>query len=177
MSTIKSARPLGPATSPQPQLQILAARRRHQKIVHFPSQDSSGTYHMTAGGVASWCDFAQAIVDNASKTSPMPSCGSPQPRMARPLLARHIIPITTAEYPTPARRPAYSVLSNSLLTKTFGIHLPDWRTSLDRVFKAGNGADLADEPVTNNDGTSQHRHHRRRRGRLRHRSRTFQTLE
>lgn len=107
----------------------------------------SGTYHMTARGVATWCNFAQAILDNASKTSPSPLWLAAATN-GRPILARHIIPITTAEYPTPARRPAYSVLSNSLLTKTFGIHLPDWHTSLDDIFKAGNGADLADEPVT-----------------------------
>lgn len=95
----------------------------------------SGTYHMTALGVASWYDFAQAILDKASKSSP-----SPQWLVAaaegRPLIARRIIPVTTAEYPTAALRPAYSVLSNSLLTKTFGIQLPDWRDSLADVFKS-----------------------------------------
>lgn len=97
-------------------------------------EDFSGTYHMTAGGVASWYDFARAILDDASKVSPMPPWFAAATN-DRPLLARRIIPITTAEYPTPARRPAYSVLSNSLLTKTFGIRLPEWRASLADAFQ------------------------------------------
>jgi dTDP-4-dehydrorhamnose reductase len=95
--------------------------------------DFSGTYHMTAGGVASWCDFAQAIMQNASKTLPAPQWLA-EATQNRPLLVHNIVPITTAEYPTPARRPAYSVLSNSLLTRTFDVQLPEWRTALDRVF-------------------------------------------
>jgi dTDP-4-dehydrorhamnose reductase len=94
-----------------------------------------GTYHMTASGVASWYDFAEAILHNASKAS------ANTPWLAgatngRPLIARGIAPITTAEYPTPAHRPPYSVLSNSLLAKTFGVRLPEWRTSLDDMFSA-----------------------------------------
>ena len=94
---------------------------------------STGTYHTTAAGTASWRDFAQAIVQNASKTSPTPQWLAAATQN-RPLIVRNIVPITTAEYPTPARRPAYSVLSNSLLIRTFGVQLPDWRTSLDCVF-------------------------------------------
>jgi dTDP-4-dehydrorhamnose reductase len=97
---------------------------------------STGTYHMTAGGAASWCDFAQATVRIASKTSPAPQW-LVAATQNHPLIVRNVVPITTAEYPTPARRPAYSVLSNSLLTRTFGIQLPDWRTSLDRVYQLG----------------------------------------
>jgi dTDP-4-dehydrorhamnose reductase len=96
--------------------------------------DFSGTYHMTAGGTASWCDFAQAIVQNASQASPAPQWLAAATRN-RPLIVRNIVPITTAEYPTLARRPAYSVLSNALLTRTFGVQLPEWRPSLDRVFR------------------------------------------
>jgi len=52
----------------------------------------------------------------------------------RPLLARRIIPITASEYGSRTPRPAYSVLSNSRLTQTFGIALPDWRTQLHQCF-------------------------------------------
>lgn len=44
-----------------------------------------------------------------------------------------ITPITTADYPTPAQRPAYSVLNNDKLTHTFGVRLPDWREALRQV--------------------------------------------
>ena len=67
---------------------------------------------MTCGGEASWCDFAQAIIA-ASEFSDT-----------------RVTAITTADYPTPAKRPAYSVLSNNKLFETFGIRLPDWETAL-----------------------------------------------
>ncbi len=41
-----------------------------------------------------------------------------------------VLPITTAEYPTPARRPAYSVLSNDKLARAFGIRLVNWEQAL-----------------------------------------------
>ena len=87
----------------------------------------SGTYHLTASGVTTWFGFAQAILEEIS---------SPPPPWAetatggRPLIAHRIVPIATSEYPTPAHRPAYSVLSNSRLAQTFGIQLPDWRAQL-----------------------------------------------
>jgi len=93
----------------------------------------SGTYHMTAGGIASWYEFAQAILAEASK-APASLSWLASATGGRPLLARHVVPITTAEYPTPARRPAYSVLSNARLSQTFGIQLPDWREQLHSAF-------------------------------------------
>lgn len=99
----------------------------------FSLPEYSGTYHMTAGGAASWYDFAEAILAEVSQAPPgvawLESATG-----GRPLLTRRILPITTPEYPTPARRPAYSVLSNSRLARTFGIELPDWRTQLHSVF-------------------------------------------
>jgi dTDP-4-dehydrorhamnose reductase len=52
----------------------------------------------------------------------------------RPLAARRIIPIATEQYPTPARRPVYSVLSNARLRQAFGFELPDWKAQLGSVF-------------------------------------------
>jgi dTDP-4-dehydrorhamnose reductase len=70
----------------------------------------SGTYHLSGRGRASWFDFARAIFDDTDR-----------PR---------VVPITTAEYPTPARRPASAVLATGKFEETFGIALPDWRETL-----------------------------------------------
>jgi dTDP-4-dehydrorhamnose reductase len=72
----------------------------------------AGLYHLTNGGQTSWHGFASAIRDLLGA-----SCT--------------IHPIPTSDYPTPARRPAYSVLDNRKIEQAFGIRLPDWRTALD----------------------------------------------
>lgn len=81
---------------------------------------TSGLWHLTASGHTSWHGFAEAIFDGA---------------VARGLLARapRVTAITTADYPTPAARPAYSVLDTTALQREFGIRLPDWRVGLERV--------------------------------------------
>jgi dTDP-4-dehydrorhamnose reductase len=79
----------------------------------------AGLYHLSCTGQASWHDFAQAIVGAA-----------PRPR---------IIPISTAEYPTPARRPAYGVLATAHFATTFGIVLPDWRDALASCLESTTG--------------------------------------
>jgi dTDP-4-dehydrorhamnose reductase len=87
-------------------------------------------YHMTAGGQTSWYDFAVAIIERAR-------CCKDRSRWLgkaiseRPLKVRRIVPIDTKDYPTPARRPAYSVLSNARLQATFGVKLADWRIQLE----------------------------------------------
>ena len=93
----------------------------------------TGTYHMTAAGRGSWYDFASAILEECSAASNLP----PWTRAAtggKPIIARRIVPIQTSEYPTPARRPAYSILSNSKLSASFEIQLPDWRAQLLAAF-------------------------------------------
>lgn len=95
--------------------------------------DVNGIYHMTAGGETSWYHFATAILEEAA------ACPAASPWFAAatsglPLIARRVIPIPTAEYPTPARRPAYSVLSNDRLNRAFSLQLPDWREQLHSVF-------------------------------------------
>ena len=83
----------------------------HKGTVADRLRDRGGLYHLSAGGQTSWFGFAGAIVQPAEKP----------PRMT---------PISTAEYPLPAVRPAYSVLSNDKIARHFGIRLPDWRHSL-----------------------------------------------
>jgi dTDP-4-dehydrorhamnose reductase len=93
----------------------------------------SGTYHMTAAGETTWYDFTKAILEEAAHASQdLPWFAAAT--QGRPLLARRIVPITASEYGSRTPRPAYSVLSNSRLTQTFGITLPDWRTQLHRCF-------------------------------------------
>lgn len=76
-----------------------------------------GVYHYTGEGETTWWEFAQAIRDEGLKTG----------LLARPC---EVQALTTAEYPTKARRPAYSVLSKEKIGRDYGIVPPDWRTSL-----------------------------------------------
>ena len=79
--------------------------------------DRGGLYHLTATGTVTWFGFAQAILARAKAAHPE-------------LRVPQLIPITTADYPLPARRPANSLLDNNLLSTTFGLTCPDWAASL-----------------------------------------------
>lgn len=96
-------------------------------------EETSGIYHMTAGGETTWFDFTNAILERAV-TMPSSIPWFAAATNGLPLIARRVVPITAKEYPLPARRPAYSVLSNALLNRTFSVELPDWQTQLDSVF-------------------------------------------
>jgi dTDP-4-dehydrorhamnose reductase len=94
----------------------------------------SGTYHMTATGKTSWFEFAEAILEEASR---MPR-GIPwfeTVTKGQSLVTRRVTAIATEEYATPARRPAYSVLSNFRLMEDFGLELPAWSAQLRAVFE------------------------------------------
>ena len=82
--------------------------------------EASGTWHLAAAGQTSWHGFAQAIFEEAH---------------AAGLLARMptVLPIATRDYPTPAKRPAYSVLDTRRLHAGFGIAPPPWREGLRAV--------------------------------------------
>jgi dTDP-4-dehydrorhamnose reductase len=81
-----------------------------------------GTYHYTNSGVASWYDFAVAIFEEAK-------------RLGFPLKVQRIVPITTVEYPTPAMRPAYSVLSGKKISAALGEIPPYWRHGLKKMLE------------------------------------------
>jgi dTDP-4-dehydrorhamnose reductase len=93
----------------------------------------SGTYHMTAAGEATWYDFTKTILEEAINASHDLSWLTAATQ-GRPLLTRRVFPIKASEYGSRTPRPVYSVLSNSRLTQTFGITLPDWRTQLHQCF-------------------------------------------
>ncbi len=89
----------------------------------------SGIYHLTAAGETTWHGFAQAILAECANS---PNLGSwyTEATQGAALLAKRLVPIASVEFPTPARRPANSLLSNSKVQNSFGIDLPDWRTQL-----------------------------------------------
>ncbi|MDB4951350.1 MAG: rfbD, partial [Gemmatimonadetes bacterium] len=74
-----------------------------------------GVYHLSAAGETTWCGFARRLL----ALSPDPAARAAQ-----------VVPIATAEYPTPARRPGYSVLSGRRLRAHFGVALPPWEEQL-----------------------------------------------
>ena len=93
----------------------------------------SGIYHLTAAGQTTWFDFTNAILEKtANASSHLPWLAAATSGL--PLLTRRVIPIIAAEYPTPAKRPAYSVLSNTRLNRTFSFQLPDWQSQLQSIF-------------------------------------------
>lgn len=73
----------------------------------------AGDYHVVNSGVASWFEFAQAIIAKAG-------------------VEAEVVPIPTRAFPTPARRPPYSALANAKLEATLGRSMPHWSTALDR---------------------------------------------
>jgi dTDP-4-dehydrorhamnose reductase len=78
---------------------------------------TSGTYHLVSAGECSWHDFASAIVARAHAAGLVER-------------APEVAAITTAQFPTKARRPAYSVLDTARLAATFGLRLPSWEEGL-----------------------------------------------
>jgi dTDP-4-dehydrorhamnose reductase len=93
----------------------------------------NGVYHLTSAGQTNRFDFANAILEEASRTT-LDLRQLPIANRSRPIIARRIIPVTTERYPSPARRPAYSVLSNKKVQRAFGVALPDWRFQLQMAF-------------------------------------------
>lgn len=98
----------------------------------------SGVYHMTAGGETTWYEFARTILERARNVNPALPWFAEATNKS-PLVARRVLPIPTKEYPTPARRPAYSVLSNAKLQHGFHLQLPHWQEQLESVFSSGPG--------------------------------------
>jgi dTDP-4-dehydrorhamnose reductase len=82
--------------------------------------DALGVFHLAAGGETSWHGFAEAIFDDAVIAGLLPR-------------APNVVAIPTTEFPTPATRPAYSVLDGARLAEMHGLRLPDWRGGVRQV--------------------------------------------
>jgi dTDP-4-dehydrorhamnose reductase len=89
-----------------------------RQLVEEPAPEKYGVFHMTGAGEAMWAEFAEAVFTEAH------AHGRP---------AVKVIPITTAEYPTPAKRPANSRLDGGRLARDYGVTLPHWRDSIKPV--------------------------------------------
>ncbi|MDB5363591.1 MAG: dTDP-4-dehydrorhamnose reductase [Rhodospirillales bacterium] len=87
-------------------------------ILQLDRGESWGTYHFSGAPATTWHGFAQEIIARAA------------PRLRQIPV---VIPIGTADYPTPARRPANSELDCTKIERQFGIRQPDWRTTLDDI--------------------------------------------
>ncbi len=113
----------------------------------LPLEVASGIYHLTAAGKTSWFGFAQAILEECAKS---PELGRWYTDATRgvPLNAKRVVPIQSAEFPTPARRPANSVLSNAKLKSVFGLQPPDWRVQLRLAIGGESLADSLDTPAS-----------------------------
>jgi len=85
------------------------------------AQDWAGLYHMTCSGTTTWYGFTQAIFARAGAL-----LNGRRPK---------ITPITSEQYPVPARRPRHSVLSNKKLEARFGVRLGSWESALDTVIE------------------------------------------
>lgn len=98
----------------------LAALDRWQQCNAAQRRSLSGTHHLVASGATTWHGFASAIFEQAASHA---------------LLARQprVIPIESADFPTPAARPAWSLLDNTGFQQHFGFQLPDWQQGLREV--------------------------------------------
>lgn len=93
---------------------ILAKSMQNDRI---NLEDNAGIYHLTSSGQTSWFGFAEEIYQQSRQLG----------ILQHPVTLKAI---TTADYPTPAKRPAYSVLAGDKLYTRFGIKLPAWQQAL-----------------------------------------------
>ena len=91
-------------------------------IVALVDRQAEGIYHFTAAGETSWYGFASAILEEAARTG-------------FPLRTETVVPIPTSEYPTPAKRPRYSVLDTGKIEPLLPAPPPAWRDSLKNMLQ------------------------------------------
>ena len=101
---------------------LLADVTAHAALRALAGPALAGTYHCVAGGETSWFDYARFVIGWARAHG--------QPVRVAP---EAVHPIPTRAYPTPAARPLNSRLDTTLLRHRFDLHLPDWRSGVDRM--------------------------------------------
>ncbi len=99
---------------------LLIQQKQHSEKNRFPY----GTYHLVAGGETNWCDYARFVISEAIKAG----------RLLK-VHPEHINPISTAEYPTPAKRPANSRLDTTCFREAFALELPHWQVGLSHILQ------------------------------------------
>jgi dTDP-4-dehydrorhamnose reductase len=83
-----------------------------------------GTYHVTSSGETSWYEYARFVIEEALAAG-----------QTLKATAGEVAPLTTAEYPTPAKRPANSRLDTTRFRETFGLQLPPWQEGVRHVLQ------------------------------------------
>lgn len=93
-----------------------STRELAKMILYLMGTDHYGLYHGTCEGSTCWADFAKEIFRQSGKNT-------------------KVIPVTTKEYPTPAKRPAYSVLENKKLKELGGFTMKEWKDAFTEYMK------------------------------------------
>jgi dTDP-4-dehydrorhamnose reductase len=88
---------------------------------HRVLAERGGVYHLSCGGQTTWHGFAAALIDRLADAGVVPRVP--------------VVPITTAEFPTAAKRPANSVLDAARIRQDWGLSLPDWSAALQRCLE------------------------------------------
>lgn len=91
-------------------------------IVALVAREAAGTYNFTNAGETSWHGFASAILEESA-------------HIGFDISTETVVPIPTADYPTPATRPAYSVLDTEKIRPLLPGPIPDWRDSLKKMLQ------------------------------------------
>ncbi len=111
--------------APTPAAQVAAATTEILELAAAaPAEflrERGGTFHLPCAGETNWHGFAEEIFRLGHAAG-------------LPLRVEHLLPITTADYPTPARRPQNSRLDGRLAEQGYGIRLPEWRAALAAEF-------------------------------------------
>jgi len=89
--------------------------------LYTAAKKASGIYNAVCDGHGSWYEFAEAIVDFARRTP-----------LRDGLRVERVVPISSDQFPSKAKRPAYSVLAREKLQAQFKVELPHWRTCMEQ---------------------------------------------